>query len=892
MTWPVGVARIEDRADPSVRREVAFAMATVVAYVAAAFWARHVSIPGPVLVWFPPAGVAVGCLYLRPRLFPVLVAAEVVNTAAVMGLADEFGPLGLLVNAVVIVGAYHLAGETLRRLRFDPRMRSSDDLLVLAFACLVVGAGVAAVAGVLVQTAVDLVAPDDIARSMALFWVGDVIACASLTPAIVMVGDAFLRGGPLPLADDEWKVDHRLLVVEYVLPSVAAVALMAIGDEPMRFVYLAFVPVVGLAVRHGVAAAALSSAALGAVLTAGAHQLVTDPLARSDIQLLMVVLTLTGIMVGAVVSARRDVLQATQQISDIVEATPDLVATAYADGRVRYLNPMGRTLLGIDATEPGVRAFDFMPDDLAADLMREGMRSAERFGTWTGENRLRRVDGRVIPISQVLVAHRPPDGGPVTFSTVCRDMTDQRLLEDQLRRAALYDEVTGLPNRALLEDQLIRLVSAAEPGRRTAVMFADVDHLQRVNETFGFTVGDEVVNTVSDRLAELIRGADLLARYGGAQFAVVLPDVSDEFEPILFANRMLACFADPMDIEGRRVRVTGSVGIAITVGGADVRDALRSAEIALHRAKEAGGGRFALFDQDLESRAQQRMLLEADLREALETRSWWLAYQPIVDTATREVTGAEALLRFTHPQRGPVSPYELIRLAEHSGAIVELGREILTRACTEAVAWHGDGHPISISVNVSALQLRDPGFVTDVSRAIERSGIAPDRLVIELTETTLATDEHGEVASLEALRGLGCQIALDDFGTGFSSLSGLRDLPIDVVKLDRSFITNLTTSAEAAALVDAVVHLAQALELTVVAEGVETVEQYQALAALRCHRIQGYAVSHPVTPAELATFLAAGPPPVLNPAPLTPPDPLAASEPPDPLEPPTSPDPA
>lgn len=858
MTWPVGMAQTEDRVVPSVRREAAFAVTTAVAYLAAAYWARHVSIPGPVLVWFPPAGVAIACLYLRPRLFPVLVVAEVVSTAVVMDLAEEFGPVGLLVNAVVIVGAYHLAGETLRRLHFDPRMRSSDDLLVLAFGCLVVGAGVAAVAGVLVQTAVDLVQPDDIPRSMGLFWVGDVIACAALTPAIVMVGDAFLRSRPLPLADDDWKVDHRLLVLEYVLPSVAAVALMAIGDEPMRFVYLAFVPVVGLAVRHGVAAAALSSAALGAVLTAGAHELVSDPLDRSDVQLLMVVLTLTGIMVGAVVSARRDVLQATQQISDIVEATPDLVATAYADGRVRYLNPVGRSLLGTDGTDPDIRAFDFMPDELAADLMREGMRSAERFGTWTGENRLRRVDGRVIPVSQVLVAHRPPDGGPVTFSTVCRDMTAQRQLEDQLRRAALYDEVTGLPNRALLEDQLIRVVSTAEPGRRAAVMFADVDHLQRVNETFGFKVGDEVVNTVSDRLAELIRGADLLARYGGAQFAVVLPDVSDEFEPILFANRMLACFADPMDIDGRRVRVTGSVGIAITNGGADVRDALRSAEIALHRAKEAGGGRFALFDQDLESRAQQRMLLEADLREALESRSWWLAYQPIVDTVTREVTGAEALLRFTHPERGPVSPYELIRLAEHSGAIVDLGREILTRACTEAVEWHRHGHPIGISVNVSALQLRDPGFVTDVSEAIDRSGIAPDRLVIELTETTLATDEHGEVATLQALRALGCQIALDDFGTGFSSLSGLRDLPIDVVKLDRSFITNLTTSAEATALVDAVVHLAQALDLTVVAEGVETVAQYQALAALACHRIQGYAVSHPISPAELASFLGNG----------------------------------
>ena len=308
------------------RRDIVFTVAAIVAYLGAAVWARDISLPGPILVWFPPAGVAIGVLYLRPRIFPLLIVAEIVSTAWIMGLADDYGPLGLLVNAVVIVGAYQLAGEALRRLRFDPRMRSSDDLVRLTFGCVVVGATLAAVGGVLVQDAVGLLEGEELIRSMSLFWVGDVVGTACITPSVVMVGSSFLKGEAVSMADDESSVNRFVLVAELLIPSVAAVWLMIAGDTPMQFTYLAFVPVVALAVRHGVAAAALSSAALGAVLTAGAHVLVDDPIERSDIQLLMVVLTFTGIMVGAVVSARRDVLAVKKQLSDIVEATPDLVA--------------------------------------------------------------------------------------------------------------------------------------------------------------------------------------------------------------------------------------------------------------------------------------------------------------------------------------------------------------------------------------------------------------------------------------------------------------------------------------------------------------------------------------------------------------------------------------
>jgi diguanylate cyclase (GGDEF)-like protein len=503
-----------------------------------------------------------------------------------------------------------------------------------------------------------------------------------------------------------------------------------------------------------------------------------------------------------------------------------------------------------------VRAFDFLPDDLAEDLMREGMRAAERTGTWSGENRLRRPDGHVFPVSQVLVAHpRPDDDGQALYSTVCRDITVRRDLEDQLRRAALYDEATGLPNRALLVDQLERVVGLADRTRRVAVLFADLDHLQRVNETFGFAAGDEVVTTVAQRIGAIVRSQDLIARHGGSQFVVVLTDVPDEFEAILLADRLLGCFAAPVTADGHELKVTGSVGITLVEPGQDHLEALRAAEIALHRAKEAGGGRFALFDQELERRSQHRLEIEADLHEVLTTQTWTLAYQPIYETATRRVVGVEALLRWTHPTKGPVPPFDLIRLAEWSGSIVSLGQEILRRACQQAQGWHERGFDLSVSVNVSPRQLREPSFYDDVAAVIRETGVAPERVVIELTETLLAGREHGEVETLRRLRQLGCLVALDDFGTGYSSLSELRDLPIDIVKLDQSFITELTTSPRASAMVEAAIRLAGALDLTVVAEGVEREDQLLALEALGCERVQGFALSRPVAPEVVTGIL-------------------------------------
>jgi diguanylate cyclase (GGDEF)-like protein/PAS domain S-box-containing protein len=826
-------------------------------YLLAAEWATRFSFPGSVLVWFPPAGVALGLLYLRPRLFPVAIVAELLSTTFVAGYASEFGPVGLVVNSVVIAGSYFVGALVMRRLRLDPRLRSTRDLLVVAAGCLVVGPTLAAVSGVLVQVWVGLVAWHEVLSSMGVFWVGDAVAAACVVPSLLIAGSAVLARRPLPISDREARESRLLIMAEYLVPSAVAVVVFVASDVPMQFVYLVFVPVVVVVVRHGITGAALTTAALSAVMTASAHAEVAGTLDRSDLQLFMLVVTATGLAIGAIVSARRDLLDRHRRLSRIIEATPDLVASTNGAGEVRYINTLGRKLLGLpEGSLEGRHAYDFYPDELSRRLLDEAMTTAERTGAWVGETTLTRVDGQTVPVSQVLVVHHDRGNDEVLYSTICRDMSDQVRLEEQLRRAALFDDATGLANRALLVEQLGHLVN--RPGRAApvAVLFADIDRYRRVNESFGYGIGDALVQAIAERVRTAVRAEDLVARYSGGQFAVVMPDVADEYDAIVVADRLVQSFAEAVRIGDVDVNVSGSIGVALAdAGQVDHLDVLRSSEIAMHRAKEAGGDRFALFDEEMEHRSRLRSQMEADLREVLASEAWWLAYQPIVEVESRRIVSCEALLRWTHPVRGPISPFELIRLAENIGLIVPLGREIFHRACAEARHWHDHGFDLPVSINVSARQLQEPSFVDDVRWALDDTGVDASHVVVEVTETVLAEDLESEVRVLEALRSTGCRIAIDDFGTGYSSLSGLRNLPIDIVKLDQSFIIGLSESPRAAAMVEAVIRLADALELGVVAEGVEQEDQIDALRRMHCDRMQGFAISYPLDAAAFASLL-------------------------------------
>jgi diguanylate cyclase (GGDEF)-like protein/PAS domain S-box-containing protein len=830
----------------------------VAAYLLAAVWAVQFSMEDSVLIWFPPAGVAIGLLYFGGvRLLPAAVLAEILSTVFVTEYGEEFGAFWVVVNSVVIAGAYAIAAEVLRRLDLDPHLRRLPDAAVLGFGGLVVGPLLATIGGIGVQLAVDLVSTDDMWSEAGKFLVGDVVGVAGILPSLVVVGAAFRDRRRLSLSDRH--APETVVIAEMLVPSACAVVLLDVGREPLQFLYLVFVPVALVAMRHGVVAAAFSTAGLSAVLTIGADVQASGALERSDFQALLGVMVATGVLLGVIVSERQDDLVHHRMLSEIVQATPDLVGTARADGTVTYLNPVGSRLLGLRPGEgqPPPQVRDFFANELSRELLDEAVRTADREGVWYGTNTVMTVDGQLLPVAQTIIAHGPAEEDRV-YSTVLRDITDQRRLEEQLRRAAVRDDATGLANRALLVEELARVLAVDDRHWQLAVLHVDIDRFRIVNETLGYQVGDEVVAELAQRLVGAVRSQDLVARYSGGLFAVVLPEVVDEYQATGVAEAILDAFRQPVALAEPPLVMTASIGgVLIGPADTDVDDALRRAEIAMHRAKEAGGDRVALFDADMDRRVRERLELESDLRRVIESGEWWLAYQPIVDASTRSIVSCEALLRWTHPTRGPVSPLDLVLLAEAMGLIVPLGRQILERACCQARAWHDQGIDLRVSVNVSLGQLEAPGFVVDVEKVLADTGVDPTRLVLEVTETILATDLAEIASTLEELRAFGCRIAMDDFGTGYSSLGSLRDLPIDVLKLDRALITDLPASDRAMAAVEAVIRLAERLELDVVAEGVEETDQLEALCAMGCDGIQGFVIARPVPADELDALLRA-----------------------------------
>jgi len=442
---------------------------------------------------------------------------------------------------------------------------------------------------------------------------------------------------------------------------------------------------------------------------------------------------------------------------------------------------------------------------------------------------------------------------------------ERRNEAEEAHHRALHDPLTGLPNRALFEDRLGRALAEQERrGSSVAVVFFDVDHFKLVNDSLGHEAGDELLKAIAPRLKAALRPGDTVARFGGDEFGVLLEDVSSERSATRVAERIAAALAPPFVVWEREHFVTASAGIA--VGGVAELPAtlIRDADAAMYRAKERGRARYEIFDEAMRVRVAYRLRIENELRSALDRGELRVHYQPVVSLATGEITGAEALVRWEHPQHGLLAPKDFIPVAEESGIIAPLGRWVLEEACRQTAAWqkaNPDRAPVGISVNMSVRQLADRELTAVVRRALEGSGIQPVCLSLELTEGVLVEEtEQSAFSALSELKQLGIRLALDDFGTGYSSLGSLQRLPFDSIKLDRSFVERLGTDRVDNAIVTAVVALAQTLELNVVAEGVETEEQLSVVKALGCHHAQGFYFSRPVVAEKFGHLLEAGAP--------------------------------
>jgi diguanylate cyclase (GGDEF)-like protein len=461
------------------------------------------------------------------------------------------------------------------------------------------------------------------------------------------------------------------------------------------------------------------------------------------------------------------------------------------------------------------------------------------------------------------IIRRTPDGRSVqvTYRQVegsgwvatHEDITDRKQSEDRVAYLAHYDALTGLPNRALFQDRLQQELGKIQSGEQIALLYIDIDEFKSVNDSLGHPVGDELLKGVALRLSRCVRENDLIARLSGDEFAIVQTGIENPADVTDLASRIYEAIRNPFECLGHQLVTDVSIGIAIAPADAGEPDRLlMKADLALYGAKADGRRTYRFFEPGMDARAKARLTLQRDLRQAMTDGGFEVHYQPVVNLGSSEVTGCEALLRWHHPERGMVSPAEFIPVAEDTGLIGQLGEWVLTTACADAATWPDH---LKVAVNVSPVQFRSPTFGLKVAAALSASGLAANRLELEITEAVLIRDDEAALTILHELRALGVRIALDDFGTGYSSLSYLQRFPFDKIKIDRCFVTDIAENDGSSAIVRAVVNIADARNMTTTAEGVETEQQRQLLHLLGCTEMQGYLFSRPRPLAEIRTLL-------------------------------------
>jgi diguanylate cyclase (GGDEF)-like protein len=429
----------------------------------------------------------------------------------------------------------------------------------------------------------------------------------------------------------------------------------------------------------------------------------------------------------------------------------------------------------------------------------------------------------------------------------------------ELSHQALHDPLTGLPNRALVLDRAEQMLArtSRQPGAVAGALYIDIDGFKHVNDNLGHAAGDRLLRIAGERLQSAVREQDTVGRLGGDEFVVLVEATPDQVAPDVLADRLTETLREPVELgdAGKFFSVTASIGVA-SGQYATPDDLLRDADLALYAAKAAGKDRYALFDAGLYADAEGRLALQADLSAAVEENQLFLLYQPIFDLASQRMVGVEALVRWRHPQRGVVAPGSFIPLAEESRLILPIGRWVLNEACRQAASWAADGLALGISVNVSAYQLNRAEFAEDVRWALESSGIAPSSLTLEITETTLVRDVPAACERLREVKALGVRVAIDDFGTGYASLSHLQRMPVDILKIDRSFVAALNDGGQSRELLAAILGVGQSLSLSVVAEGIEEHDQRITLEEMGCEMAQGFLLGHPGEPGEIRELLA------------------------------------
>jgi diguanylate cyclase (GGDEF)-like protein/PAS domain S-box-containing protein len=550
-----------------------------------------------------------------------------------------------------------------------------------------------------------------------------------------------------------------------------------------------------------------------------------------------------------------------RKLSRAVEQSANAVMIANYSGVIEYVNPWFSKMTGYPADEIISKRTEILMSDRTPEEIYQQMTDTLLSGKeWTGELQRARKNGDLYWCLET-ISPLKNDAGKVThFVSITEDISERKQAEETIRHLAFHDALTGLPNRRLFRD---RLHQAAAVSRRSgtgfALMLLDLDRFKTVNDTLGHDIGDGLLTAVAERLIANTREGDTLARMGGDEFALIAIDLKHPEEMVHLAEKLLNILQSPFNLQGHELYVSTSIGITLFPADTEEVDVLvKNADIALYHAKDQGRNNFQFFTGDTNAAMLYRLALESSMRWALERNEFLLNYQPQMDILTGHIHGTEALIRWQHPEFGLVAPAQFIPLAEETGLIVPIGEWVLRTACAQAKAWDLAGMPMRVSVNLSARQFRQRDLAERIGAILQQTCLSPALLEVELTEGILMEDTAETGVILDKLHGMGVQISIDDFGTGYSSLSYLKRLPIQILKIDQSFVRDINTDPDDRAIVTAVIALAHSLKLKVVAEGVETQEQLSFLQEQDCDIIQGYLYSRPVTGDEVEALMKTG----------------------------------
>jgi diguanylate cyclase (GGDEF)-like protein/PAS domain S-box-containing protein len=560
------------------------------------------------------------------------------------------------------------------------------------------------------------------------------------------------------------------------------------------------------------------------------------------------------------ITERKEVEERLREAVKVLEVTTEAIMVTDPKGIIKMVNPAFTEITGYSRVE----VIGQTPRLLKSGRHDQGYYERlwgelRQSGHWEGEVWNRRKNGKVYPEWQSISAVHDKDGQVAEYVSVFSDITRRKLTEEEIRYRANFDPLTGLPNRSLLMERLTQAIKQSQREKeRMAILFLDLDHFKEINDTLGHAQGDLLLKQAADRLRQCVRDTDTVARQGGDEFVILLHGLEQASDAELVASKTITSIGEPFDLEGHAAHIGVSIGITLFPDdGDDVTTLFRNADLAMYRAKGAGRNTFQFYEAAMTATAMARRHLEADLRLALARGEFVLHYQPVLDLASGQVCGAEALIRWNHPERGLVPPGAFIPLAEETGLIRDMGAWVLDEACRQLAQWRASGlKTLYVAVNLSSRQITDALSPHGLNELLSRHGLGPNALVLEITEGVLLADTEKTRQWLKSVHDLGYRISLDDFGTGYSSLAYLKRFPVDMVKIDQAFVRDMEHDPADRALVEAILAMARSLGLGVVAEGVENGHQLELLRGLECRYVQGYHLSRPLPAEGFAAYMA------------------------------------